>query len=135
MPIRQDLHVYQGATWRFVYAHSDGNGATVDLTGYSARMTARSGYGASSEVALATGSTDAGTITLGGALGTVTLSMTAAQSGALGGNLLAYVFAQRPVPAPRQIEEYRYDLELVSPAGEVTRALEGRLYLHREVTT
>jgi hypothetical protein len=135
MPTRQDLHVYQGATWRFDYLHAGADSAPVDLTGYSARMTVRSGYGASSEVALATGSTDAGTISLGGALGTVTLSMTAAQSSALGGNLLAYVFDQRQVRAPQQVEEYRYDLELVSPTGEVTRAIEGRLYLHREVTT
>lgn len=54
-----------------------------------------------------------GNITLGGALGT----LTAAQTGAL-------------TPA----KHLRYDLELVSPGGVVTRLLEGLVGVSKQVT-
>jgi hypothetical protein len=127
--IRQDLIIRQGATWSFLWTKRDAAGAAVDLTGYSARMAVKHGYGGSAAAYLSTGPDAAGGgITLGGAAGTVTLAMTADQSAALGGGLAA-----ADAEACRTIE-LLYDLELVSGAGVVTRELEGQVIVNREVT-
>lgn len=137
MPTRQDLHISQGATWSFTWTKTSG-GSAVDLTGYSARMAIKRCVGGGTEAYLSNGAdADGGTITLGGALGTVVLSMTAEESSAFGGS--------RPLPFDLDdcdpcdlrawaTDEYRYDLELVSPGGTVTRELEGRVHLSREIT-
>lgn len=60
--------------------------------------------------------TENGKITLGGTAGTITLSLTAAETAAITQSSLAY------------------DLELVSAGGEVTRLVEGQIVLTPEVT-
>lgn len=129
MSTRQDLTVNQGETWSFTFTHKSG-GSPVDLTGFVARMAVRATFSAGYLAYLSSGA-DAisGTIALGGALGTVTPSMTAAQTAAL-----EPLMEQLPVGDDPTVF-LRYDLELVSPAGAVTRALEGRFILRREVTT
>ena len=135
MTTRQDLRIRQGETWQHVYTHRDSSGSAVDLSGYSARMAIRPNIGGSLEAYLSTGSdADGGTIALGGAAGTVTLSMTAAQAAAMADGLSSASVLLAPEYRVEPVVKYRYDLELVSGAGAVTRALEGCVYVHREVT-
>jgi hypothetical protein len=154
---RQDLDIRQGQTWSYVYTKLDDAGEPVDLTGYTARAALRQFIGWALEVYLSTGSdAQGGSIVLGGADGTVTLAMTAeqsaalistlgavtadlwrerAQGGVLGGgvdSLWGQMGVRRTV---RSTVQLLYDLELVSPSGEVTRELEGHATVHREVTT
>ena len=132
MTTRSDLHINQGATWFYTYVWRDSAGSLIDLTGYSARMSIRDRVGGTLYAYLSSGSdADGGTITLGGAGGTVTLSMTANESRNLEGaaSLLSSIRYIRD----RTLRLF-YDLELVSAADEVTRVLEGRILVHREVT-
>lgn len=142
MTVRQDLLIRQGETWSFVWTKRDAAGVVVDLTGYSARMAIRTGYSGSLAAYLSTGPDAAGgLIALGGALGTVTLSLTAAQSGSLASSVEAIYdlietgagLSSRQSVKPTV--DFIYDLELVSGAGVVTRELEGRACVYREVTT
>lgn len=142
MTVRHDLLIRQGATWSFVWTKRDAAGSAVDLTGYAARMAIRSGFGGALAAYLSTGANaNGGSITLGGAAGTVTLAMTAAQSAALADSYEVTVAAietgrglsaQNPIP---QAIDLIYDLELVDGSGVVTRELEGRAAVYREVTT
>lgn len=129
MTTRQDLTVRQGTTWSHVHTVRDSAGSPVDLTGYTARMAVKTSLGAGNVAYLSTGSdADGGTITLGGAAGTVTLSMTNAETSDLSGYI--------GLP-PRRRERrvlFLFDLELVDGSGAVSRELEGRLILDREVT-
>lgn len=135
MTIRQSLQIRQGETWSFAFTWLDSAGSAIDLTGYMARMAVRDGYGGSLEAYLSDGSdADGGTIALGGALGTVTLSMTAVESAALGGNLSGFTLSETRGPVEQTIA-YKYDCEVVSGAGVVTRILEGDLLVLREITT
>lgn len=146
MTLRQNLVVQQGATFSHVYTHRDSAGAAVNLTGYTARMSIAEYFGGPALAYLSTGSDAAGgTITLGGSAGTVTLAMTAAQTDALADSWGAYadvVFAEwesglSGITSPRTAPANKpmiYDLELVSGAGVVTRALEGGVDLRRSVT-
>lgn len=128
MTTHHDLRARQGETWSFVYTHKIG-GVAVDLTNFTARMAIKASYADAASAYLSTGSdANGGTIALGGVAGTVALSMTAAQSDALDNSLVI------PVSEDEASLIFRYDLELVSPAGVVTRALEGRFTLMRSVT-
>lgn len=133
MTKRHDLEVRQGESWSFVYTHLDSAGSAVDLTGYTARASVKARYDGSTEVYFSTGiDADGGTLTLGGANGTVTFTMTAAQTRTVLDNVSLLVLANRP-PLPIT-EDFIYDLELVDGSGTVTRALEGRFIVQREVT-
>jgi len=131
MTIRHDLTVNQGETWSFTYTHLDAAGSAVDLTGYSARMSVKPVVGGSLEAYLSTGSdANGGTITLGGAAGTVALAMTDAQTSDLAGAVRPFVTrvtGERVLP-------YVYDLEIESAGGTVTRVLEGAFRVNRGVT-
>jgi hypothetical protein len=109
-----NLTIDQGTTWNCVLTWKI-NGTAVNLTGYSARLQARQHFSSGTTV-LALTSTPADGITLGGVAGTITLSLTATQTAALPALLCVY------------------DLELVSPSGEVTRLVEGTLTVTAEVT-
>lgn len=111
-PGRLDLELWQGATWSYVLTWEVA-GNPVNLSGYTARLQARASVEATA-TALSI-STTAG-ITLGGSLGTVTLSRSATETAAL-------------TPG-----RYYYDLELVSSGGVVTRLTEGTLTIYAEVT-
>lgn len=144
--LRQDLHIYQGASWDFTYTKYDSDGDVVDLTGYSAVLGIKDNYNGVLETFLSTESTEYGTITLGGTAGTVMLAMTADQTGELAGELnaltaliihdgdslsSAYVWIDQSQPTAT----YRYDLKLYSGDGVVTREIEGFLIVHRQITT
>ena len=108
-----DITIEQGATFTMSLTWKDSTGSPVNLTGYTARMQVRTNYEAESTLVSLTSS--GGDITLGGALGTiaVTIAATATQS--------------------LQLDEAVYDLELVNGAT-VTRLIQGRAIISREVT-
>lgn len=115
MTTHQDLTIRQGETWSYTYAHA------TDLSGHSARMSIKADWSSDAVAYLSTGAdADGGSIAIDGT--DVTLSMTAAQTTAL----LLSVDAMS--------ETILYDLEIVSGAGIVTRALEGRVHVLRGVT-
>ena len=110
-----NLTIEQGATLSRVLTWTDSNDALVDLTGYTARAQARDGYDSDTKVVDLT--TENGGITLGGALGTITLAMTATATAALS-----------------PMTDGRWDLELISAGGTVTRLVQGRCIISLEVT-
>lgn len=113
-PVTYNLVIYQGATLSQQFIWQDSNETPVNLGGYTARMMARATVGAPTPFITLT--TENGGIALGGALGTVTLNMSAAATAAL--TETAGV----------------YDIELVSAGGVVTRFVQGNVIISREVT-
>jgi hypothetical protein len=107
-----DITIEQGVTFLLNLTWKDSTGTPVNITGYSARMQVRETY--DSEDTLVS-LTSPGDITLGGALGTILITIQPAVTSAL------------------QFVEGVYDLELIS-AGVVTRLLQGRATISREVT-
>lgn len=112
---RYRLVIEQGATLDRTFKWKDGEGALVDLTGYTARCQVRASY--TSETKILDLTTENSGIELGGAAGTIRLKVSAATTAAISLTGLGV-----------------WDLELVSPSGVVTRLLEGRVVLSREVT-
>lgn len=108
-----DIIIEQGATFTLPLTWNT-NGVPVNLTGYTARMMCRESF--DSETPFLTLTTENGGIALGGALGTIDILATAAQTAAL--TKLVGV----------------YDLELVAPGGQVYRKLQGSVTVSREVT-
>ncbi len=113
IPGNYDMVMPKGSTFTRQMTYKIGN-TPVNLTGYTARMQARPAVNSSTVVLdLTTGN---GKITLGGSQGTITLSLTAAETAAIAQNSLVY------------------DLELVSGGGEVYRIIEGSIAVTPEVT-
>lgn len=108
-----DITIEQGATFTLSATWKDSAGAPVNLTGYSARMQVRSSYDSEEVLASLVSPTD---ITLGGALGTILVTISATSTQLL------------------TIQEGVYDLELQSAGGVVTRLLQGKATISREVT-
>jgi len=108
-----DFTIEQGATFNLLLTWKIDNVA-VNLTGYTARLAARVDVEDTETVLTLT--TENGGITLGGALGTISLDRTAAQTTLL--------------PAGT----YVYDLELVASNATVTRLVQGELDISAEVT-
>lgn len=136
MSIRQDIIVRQGETFSFTWTKKDSAGAAVNLTGYTARMRVKDTYNGVQQVYLTSGAdSQGGSITLGGSAGTVVLALTADQAAALASevNMTSILLASEDLTKPQKA--YLYDLELVSGAGVVTRELEGRFIVRREITT
>lgn len=113
-PGRYDMTIFQGASFDRILTWRVGTPAVaVNLTGYTARMQLRSTPSATSAPLELT--TANGRIALGGAAGTITLTLTAAQTAG--------------IPAG----QYAYDLELVN-GSDVTRLVEGFVTVDAEVT-
>jgi len=108
-----DFTIEQGATFNLLLTWKIDNVA-VNLTGYTARLQARVDVEEIETVLSLT--TSNGGITLGGALGTISLDQTAVQTTLL--------------PAGT----YVYDLELIASNGTVTRLVQGELDISPEVT-
>ncbi|AVX04339.1 hypothetical protein MXMO3_01814 [Maritalea myrionectae] len=126
MTVRQNLTIRQSETWSYVYTY--GGSSPIDLTGYTATFKI-AGWGT-------------GSVALGGAAGTVTLSLTSAQTEDLGeGSLTGYGAFADAVLGNR--EEYErdelqdivraYTVHITSGAGDVTRILEGTATIIRDV--
>ena len=116
--------IEQGATTNINVVWKDSNGDYVNLTGYSARMDIRPSVG-SSETYLELTSTldgDGTGLNLNGSDGVTPLT-----SGSIG----IYISAAKT--ATLDFNEAVYDLEL-EKSGEVTRLIQGRIQLSKEVT-
>jgi hypothetical protein len=107
-----DFTIEQGATFNLLMTWKIDDVA-VNLTGYTARLQARVDVEDTETVlSLTTGSG----ITLGGALGTISIDQSATQTAVL------------------PTGEFVYDLELQSGGGVVTRLVQGQLTISAEVT-
>lgn len=109
-----NLVIEQGATFDPVLTWKDQNGALIDLTGFTARMQIRDTVDAPDTLHELT--TENGGIALGGGAGTITLSISAADTAAF------------------DFEQAVYDLEVEAANGNVTRLLRGVVTLSKEVT-
>ena len=103
----------QGATWRTVLA-VDVDGIPLDLTGYTARMQARSTV-TDAETVFSWTSTG-GELLIDGPAGTITLNI------------------PDTVTAAYAAGAYVYDLEIESADGTTTRLLQGPFTISAEVT-
>lgn len=112
-PATYDIAIYQGSTWARQLTWLDDAGDPFNLTGYTARMQVRDQQ---NSVELLELTTEDGRIALGGAAGTISLTLTAAETAAL-----TWVWGV-------------YDLELVSSGGITTRLIQGRAVVDAEVT-
>lgn len=110
-----NLVIKKGATFKKSMLYQDKDGNAIDLTGFTAEMQIRTGYG--EEPIISTLTTENGKIILGGVLGSVDLLI---------GKEETKTF---PVAA-KDI----YDLELLSPADEVIRLIEGNVMITDNVT-
>ena len=109
-----DFYIEQGATYQLVVTWKQPDGTPVDLTGYSARMQFRKTK--TSTTVLFSGTTANGVISLGGAAGTVSITIPATSTD-------DFTFGCGV-----------YDLELESAGGIVTRLIEGDVEVSKEVT-
>jgi hypothetical protein len=113
-----DMRMWQGTTWDYSLKWEDGNPpAAKNLTGYEAFLQVRA-TADSDQIVIELDNLigGAGGITLGGALGTIALAMSATNTALV------------------EPGWYVYDLELKSGAGVVTRLLEGKFAVVAEVT-
>ena len=109
-----DLLIEQGATFKHALLVEDNSGSALDLTGFTARMQLRPEI-ESADVLLEL-TTENGRITIAPLTGRLDLEVEADDTGAL------------------TFETAVYDLELIDPAGDVLRLLQGRVRLSPEVT-
>ena len=105
----------QGATFSRTVTWLGSNGQPINLSGYTARMQVRQRYVSTSTVLSLTSSPAAG-ISLGTSNGEITITVSASSMAAV------------------EAGEYRYDLELISGSGVVTRLLMGSFTVQAEVT-
>jgi hypothetical protein len=113
-PGKYDITIYQGATFSQQFTWKDQAGTPINLTGYTARMMARTSIDA--PAAFLTLNTANGGIALGGAAGTITLNLSDAQTAAI------------------SVMQGVYDLELIDSLAKVIRLLEGSVVISPEVT-
>ena len=109
-----NLVLEQGSTFVKTLTWYDELGNLRNLTGYSAELQVR--FEAEDEVLLYSANTTTGEIVLGGALGTIVITIPAAAT-------LALDFIKA-----------KYDLLLTSGAGVKTRLIEGAITLSKGVT-
>lgn len=115
------ITIEQGADfiWNLTWLEDDGV-TPIDLTGYTGRMQVRADYAESSGSVLMTAETTGGGgngfMTLGGATGTIDISVPAANTTSIHSG------------------RYVYDLELVSGSGTVYRLVRGGVNWTAEVT-
>jgi len=109
-----DFEIEQGATLIKPIVWKDSAGVPVNLAGYSARMQVR--RSASSDDVLLEMTTQNGKIQIAAATGTVTLVFGATTTAAI------------------NWRRGKYDLELVSADGTVTRLIEGEISVSPEIT-
>jgi hypothetical protein len=104
----------QGANWFVTFVYKDAAGTPINLTGYTAGLQIRDTY-ADSTTDLSLTSPSGG-ITITAATGTIAVTATAAQTGAIAAG------------------NYVYDLEITSAGGIVTRLVQGKISVSPQVT-
>lgn len=115
MADQYNISVDQGATYFLVVTWKDSDGTPINLTGYTGRMQARQQYTSPDPPLFSLTSPNSG-IVIVAALGQVEITIAAS---------VTTLFAAG---------QYVYDLEIVSPAGVVTRLIEGRCVVNPEVS-
>lgn len=127
MAARQNLDVDQGSYWSQSLLWKDADGATIDLTGYTARMSVRREVTDADPVVISL-TTENGRITLGLVEDT--------PGGTDLYNILLEIDAAdtEDLPTGNEKSVWRYDLEMVPAGGQVHRLLEGKFIVHPEVT-
>jgi hypothetical protein len=90
-----DIVVEQGATFGLVITWRDSAGALVNLTSYTAFLEVRRGRTTPVGPLILSMTTSNGCIALGGALGTITLALTATQTAALTPGIYEYDLEMR----------------------------------------
>ena len=108
MATKANIIIDQGTTFSTIINLTDDNGDPIDLTGYTGDSEMRKHYTSSNSQSFS--------ISLGGTSGTVTLSLTAAQTANL-------------TPG-----RYVYDVEVTSASNVVSRIVEGIVTVTPEVT-
>lgn len=127
--------IEQGSDWSRSLLWTDSNATPINLSGYSARMQIRLDREPATPLIMELNSTPAtgkGTITLGGAAGTIVLALTAALTAAMdftGAQTGTVTEASETVEGQLGV----YDLELVSGGGLVTRLVSGVVCFSPEV--
>lgn len=114
--------VEQGTTMNIPLAWKDASNIAINITGYTARMQAREGVGTTT--ILHEWTTENAGIVIDGPTGGITLKATATITA--GWNW--------PIPSGSTSPKAKYDLELISATGVVTRLLKGEITLDLEVT-
>lgn len=109
-----NLVIQQGATFRHRFAWRDKKGRPIDITGFTARMQARSSV--SDSESLLTLTSENGGISIGGKNGIISL------------------YASDSATAQIQWPRGLYDLELIATNGDVFRIAEGKITVSFEVT-
>lgn len=115
---KKDLVIEQGAEFALTITYKV-SGAAVDLTDYSAYMQVRETKEAAT--AILDLNSDGGGIVLGGAAGTIAITV----SGSVDSTPNTYDL---------DFDVAVYDLKLVDGSGETLRLLEGSVTLNRQVT-
>lgn len=112
------LTIKQGSTWHFKATWKDKDGNLIDLTGYTIRSQVRPYLSSSTVIFEMNSATPASGVSFAAldASGEIEVTLTANFTAAL------------------SFDAAVYDMEAVSPSGEVTRLLEGGVYLSKEVT-
>jgi|688.fasta_scaffold1547727_1 hypothetical protein len=108
MATKANLVIDQGATWNSTVTLTDPDGNYIDLSSYTGAAQMRKHYTSSTATAF--------TVQLGGANGTITLSLSA--------NATGNVSAGR----------YLYDVELTDSSGTISRVFEGSVTVNPNVT-
>lgn len=108
-----DISAEQGSDYATTVTYTDDNGSPVNLAGYSSRMQVRHFAGSPTPVLTLTNGNG---MTITAATGVISVAITAA------------ALAQIPAGS------YKYDLEIVSGAGAVTKLLGGDFDVAAEVT-
>ena len=104
----------QGANWFVTFVYKDSTGTAINLAGYTAALQIRDTYeDSTTDLSLTSPS---GGITITAATGTIAVTATAAQTGAIAAG------------------SYVYDLEITSATGIVTRLVQGRISVSPQVT-
>lgn len=130
-----DLIIQQGETWARTLTWKNPAGTPYDLTGYTARMQIRlTADSASPVIELNTSPTGSqGSITLGGALGTIALLLSAALTAGMSFTGASKGTVQEGTDtAAGQLGVY--DLDLTSAGGVVTTLARGQVCFVKEVT-
>ena len=107
--------IEQGATFGQTLTLKNSSGSTINLTGFTGRMTLRESPTSTDTVISLTTSNNR--MTVDGSAGTVTLTISATDTA----NLTA--------------DDGVFDLEIESGAGVVTRLIEGTYSIRRNITT
>ena len=129
---KYNFTIEQGTTTDFEIVYKDSSGTPIDLSGYSARMDLRATPGATSSY-----------LTLSSSLGTCGTGLNLSGSGGISaskpltsGSIGIYI--SHTSSSALNFTEASYDLEIVSGSGNcavVTRLVEGKITLSKEVTT